>query len=344
MESLDQSVDLAALYRDSVPRTLADDFREEREDRLKIKDSKLQFGVSFLDDCLGGLLKEDLFVFGAKSGVGKTQLALQMAMSFALQGKKVCFLALESDKYELARRMKYQFIYEKLRAKYGPYANYMDWASGEISEDSDIETPEGFDLITLIHRGPRFGIEELDVTFRERQESHVFIIDHLHYLDIEGDQEHIGIRDTVKYIRSLSQELQKPVILISHLRKPPQGSTLPTIEEFHGSSEIYKMATKVVALSNQPIRVRKVARDRSVLTEEVKGTVITTLKNRMDSSRVGLNAYVEFSPTTRAYMPGYRLVEEMEPEEKGKKKFISQIVDEGKGIPIWAKNCIRCYK
>ena len=67
--------------------------KNEREERLKNAKENLSFGVPFLDDSLGGIYKNDLILFGAKTGIGKTQLATLVAKKNAGLNKRVHFFA-----------------------------------------------------------------------------------------------------------------------------------------------------------------------------------------------------------------------------------------------------------
>lgn len=53
----------------------------------------MSFGVKFLDDIIGGLFKGELTTIAARSGVGKTALALQIMLNCMEQGKKVLFIS-----------------------------------------------------------------------------------------------------------------------------------------------------------------------------------------------------------------------------------------------------------
>src|SRR3954469_17207692 len=85
---------------------------EEREERQRHAKARLRFHVSFLDDCIRGILPNDLVLLGAPSGVGKTDLALHIATSNAREGKRVTYLALEAEPRELERRTKFRIMSE----------------------------------------------------------------------------------------------------------------------------------------------------------------------------------------------------------------------------------------
>ncbi|MDQ9763420.1 DnaB-like helicase C-terminal domain-containing protein, partial [Acinetobacter baumannii] len=54
-----------------------------------------KFGYSLLDKNIGGVKPGDYTIIGAKSGVGKTTLALNIALNVLEQGKKVLIISRE---------------------------------------------------------------------------------------------------------------------------------------------------------------------------------------------------------------------------------------------------------
>ena len=69
-------------------------------------DSELgfKFGIRLLDDIIGGLYKGELTTIAARSGVGKTALALQIMLNCAAQGKKVLFISREMSNIQVFMR------------------------------------------------------------------------------------------------------------------------------------------------------------------------------------------------------------------------------------------------
>lgn len=298
----------------------------ERDDRLAQKDKLIPYGISFLDENFDGIAPDDLIVFGAKTGAGKSQLALQIAINAAKLGKQVLFFALESTRYELSRRLKFARLYPELKKKYG-YVRYGSWSRGLIEEDSLLEPEEWEKNIRLVFRLNDFDLQKLERHILAHQiTTDLIIIDHLHYLDLEGENENREIKTAVKTIRSLVIDIKKPIVLISHLRKTDKfdSTPWPKIDDFHGSSEISKMATQAFSLCQMPVTVKK--RDQSIyggkkypemmVEIEEKGTVFTILKNRTDGVTVGTQALLEFDYQMRCYSKRYTLLEWNRQEKK----------------------------
>ena len=67
-------------------------------------DEKIQIGIKFLDEMIGGLYKGELTTIAAKSGVGKTALALQILRSCLKQNKKVLLISREMSDVQMLIR------------------------------------------------------------------------------------------------------------------------------------------------------------------------------------------------------------------------------------------------
>ena len=69
-----------------------------------IEDS-FKFGIKVLDESIGGVFKGELTTIGAKSGVGKTALALNIALNAILQDKKVLIISREMKDINIMQRL-----------------------------------------------------------------------------------------------------------------------------------------------------------------------------------------------------------------------------------------------
>ena len=67
-------------------------------------DEKIQLGIKFLDEMIGGLYKGELTTIAAKSGVGKTALALQILRSCLKQNKRVLLISREMSDVQMLIR------------------------------------------------------------------------------------------------------------------------------------------------------------------------------------------------------------------------------------------------
>ena len=75
------------------------------ENRMKNEDSRLKYGIPWLDRKTKGLWNGDIVILAARPSVGKTAFALQVGVTNAFRGFKVAFFNLEMTKESMTERM-----------------------------------------------------------------------------------------------------------------------------------------------------------------------------------------------------------------------------------------------
>lgn len=236
----------------------------EIKDRATAREQLRSFGISFLDDALIGIGPGDLVLLGAPSGIGKTQLCCNIAKANIEAGRRVHFIALEADEFEIERRLKYQIVARDYfatnpRPRISGRLDFDRWRMGDfLTELADIEInamkefEERYENLFLHHKGDVFRAQELiEAVVGESEKSDLFIIDHAHYFDLDDDNENRAMKSLAKTIRQLAIDEQRPIILVAHLRKRDRGNPelVPGLDEFHGSSDLAKIATRVVTIA-----------------------------------------------------------------------------------------------
>lgn len=224
----------------------------------------LKYHLSFVDDYTRGISPNDLVLVGAPTGIGKTEMIMNIATTNAMLGRSVHVFALEAEPRELERRTKYAMLSQLAHGARHPGAaglNYADWRAarcedvcGEFNEQVDRLIAKKLSTLFTFYRDQVFGMNELRQHVLDVAEStDLFIIDHLHYIDIDGDEaETRAIGELVKQVRDITQNVGKPAILVAHLRKRDQGvgskRLVPQLDDFHGSSNITKICTHAVII------------------------------------------------------------------------------------------------
>jgi hypothetical protein len=242
----------------SAPEAMIGEKAKREENALR----RLSFGVSYLDDVFGGLFPNDVILLGSYTGRGKTELAVHIALFNVLQKKAVYFFALEAEPLEIERRIKYQIIADKFfkhRAEFPKtlHLNFPDWYTckyGNVLDGLEEQADEEMQNLCSLHTYYRtygdFRVEDfsrLAMAIQDRAD--LIILDHVHFLDSDLE-ENSALKDQVKKIRDDALLLGKPILLLAHLRKPQfKGKALvPDIADFHGSSDLTKIATKVFTI------------------------------------------------------------------------------------------------
>lgn len=236
----------------------------EYAERIENAKHVLSFGVHFLDAIFGGIKRHDLVLIGARTGGGKTELATLIATANAKRKKRVHYLALEAERNEIERRIRFKImcrLIEKdksISVALREQVSFTDWELGMLGDwivPYDLEAGRLVEsqLSTLYTLYPSdFEVDTLEATIRGlRNETDLIVLDHLHYLDITNESENQGMLRIVKTLRKTALEIGRPVVAVAHLRKGDvlSGPLVPVLEDFHGSSNIPKNATKAIMLA-----------------------------------------------------------------------------------------------
>ena len=314
--------------------TLKEQLTNERETRLSNAAGRCTFGISFLDDALVGIFKNDLILLAGRSGQGKSEIALHISLTNALKGKRVYHLALEAEPNEIGRRMLFKqmaklYYAQPFRGDQRP--SYLRWYAGEQEEmlgpfHAKAAGELGkFDNLKVYYRGADFGMRELEQIFMSiKGEADLLVLDHLHYVDFADDNENRAHKDAVKQIRNLALVHNIPVILVAHIRKADRRNPVPVpdMEDIHGSSDIFKIATKAILIAP--------AKDQEV-TPETKTyrfpTYFRIAKCRQDGSLNWFVGLTSFDITRGEYDEQYVL------GDFNAKGDFSQLMQK----PYWAK-------
>lgn len=307
----------------------------ERAERLEQAGRRLFFHQTFIDDYTRGIGPHDLIILSAPTGLGKTELALSIAMRNARLGKRVHYFALEAEPRELERRAKFAAISRLAHAAQHPDASalaYADWFFGDcehIAEQfdavADDEIARTFATLSTFYRGSRFGASDLaNEIARIQERTDLIVVDHLHYIDEDSDaNEARALGDTVKAIRDAALLAGKPIILVAHLRKRERGKfrrLIADYEDIHGSSNVVKICTQIVILER--------AEDIEPQRWWQSPTYVAIEKDRR-GGRCPLVAVQNFDIRTKSYSPQYTLG-----RVKGQKWNEIPMGD----VPRWAKH------
>ena len=245
-------------------KTFGERLEGERDERLAMQGRTLSFGVAFLDKALGGIFPHDLVLLGAKTGAGKTALASLIAITNALQGKRVHYFALEAEAREIERRMKFSQLCKLVARNSASFENrkrlnFLEWYRGK---SEDITEPyekhvndtlgKAFSTLKTFYREADFYADHFDQMATEIQgETDLVVLDHLHYVDSEDSNEGRGVKQIVKRVRDVALRIGKPVVMVAHVRKSDRRNPriVPDLEDFMGTSDIPKIATKAVMIA-----------------------------------------------------------------------------------------------
>lgn len=285
-------------------RSIAEGMRVEREERLAKAQRIVPWGIKFLDDATGGIWPHDLVLVGARTGRGKTALLTLVADTVARAGKRVHLFALEAEPSELELRKKFRDIARRSNQK---GLRFRDWCRGAyegwtraIEEEVIEEAQTKNRHLYVFYRTRSFTVDDLEAKILAIQgETDLIIIDHLHYIDTDDADDNHAQRRLAKRLRDVALAVGKPVIAAAHLRKSDRrsGFVLPDLDDFHGSSDLTKIATKVLILGP--------AYGHEPKLPWLRPTFLHIAKDRMEGGVTYYVARLDFDARTNRYLDDY---------------------------------------
>ncbi len=212
------------------------------DDRFQNKDDKSYYtGITKLDNSTAGLHKEELTTIGARPGVGKTILGMQLALNIAKNGRKVMYTSLEMSKTQLCERIiSSKALVDSLRLRKG-----------------DIKENEWSDVFKVAQRYsyPNFLIDKTSRnpahirTKIRKYKPELIIIDYLQLLD-STDKEQSREREVATITRDLklmALEFQIPIIILSQLNRNAEGKR-PSMADLRESGAIEQDSDNILFL------------------------------------------------------------------------------------------------
>ncbi|MGO0904364.1 replicative DNA helicase [Clostridioides difficile] len=176
------------------------------------KDVGFKFGISLLDSTIGGLFKGELTTIAAKSGVGKTALALQIMLNSAKQGKKTLFISREMTSEQVFMRNICKITGVSTRNMKSKDINESDWklivnAIGDLRENNLIYINDKIDTISAIRK-------------RIRQiKPDLLIVDYVQLLTSQKSMEkrEREVATFSRELKSMTLDFDIPIIQLSQL-------------------------------------------------------------------------------------------------------------------------------
>ena len=232
-------------------------------------DYKYYTGIFDLDKVTNGLHEEELTIIGARPGVGKTTLALQIALKIAEKGLPVGIISLEMSSTQIIQKIlskKTNIDSDKIRTGKLTEAEIekVAIAEGEIS-----------DLPFFINTRIR-NIQDIEIYARKLKNKNnlgLLIVDYLQLVKSKNkfssrEQEVAEISRTLKL---LSLELKIPIIGLCQLNRNA-ARTEPTLADLRESGAIEQDADNVIFLYKE--------NDSEEETTTVENVIIDLQKQR----------------------------------------------------------------
>lgn len=210
-------------------------------------------GFPELDNKLAGMQNSNLIILAARPGIGKTTLALNMALHVAIKEKlPVGFFSLEMSKEELVDRLLVgQADIDAWRLKTGKLSDEdykrLTEAMGELSEAPIfIDDTPGLSILEMRTKARKLKVE---------QNLKLLIMDYLQLADSgrRFDSRVNEVSFISQGLKNLARELQIPVLAISQLSRAVEqrGTRKPQLADLRESGAIEQDADVVMFLYHE---------------------------------------------------------------------------------------------
>ena len=219
----------------------------ESEDHLP----GLSTGLSAVDAKITGLNRSDLILLAARPGMGKTSMALNMALNVAKSSKKtVAIFSLEMSREQLAMRLlSSEALVENTRLKTGSLRE-TDWE--KIAEAATILNR----LDVRIDDNPLLSVADMNAKCRRLDDLALVVIDYLQLMTSAGGKSNGGenrqqvVSDMSRMLKLMAKELNVPVICLSQLSRANEkrDDKRPMLSDLRESGSIEQDADIVLFL------------------------------------------------------------------------------------------------
>ena len=202
-----------------------------------------------LNDVIGGLRPGAMYLLGARPGVGKSLISLQLAEAIATPESQVAFFSFEMNSDELATRA--------LASKAGITISKID--RRELSENDKEKLAIAYrELNPNLHLigSPSREVTQLRPTIRniQRQTGNALgavFIDYIGLLEGRGSSLYEKISSISAQLKSLAMEMDIPLFVLAQLnRKSEDRPGAPGLADLRDSGSLEQDSDTVIILSN----------------------------------------------------------------------------------------------
>lgn len=244
-----------------------EEYIEILEKRIKGEIVAMRTGISEIDKTIKGFNGGDLISIFAFSGVGKTTLAINIALNIIRQKKRVLIFSLEMPKEQIRDRIIANMTnipFHKI--KYGEFNSSEEEqiikANSMLSRNKSLLVLEEDDLMNITSKIQMEVMKNnIDIVF----------IDYINLINIMGNNkdEYLKVTECTRLLKKLSKKIDKPIVILAQ-GKQEQASKMANknmavwdkvaVNDIAGGSAIYRDSDVVlgmyrnVELDNEVVR------------------------------------------------------------------------------------------
>ena len=211
----------------------------------------LSTGLSAIDRKIMGLNRSDLILLAARPGMGKTSMALNIALNVAKSTEKtVAIFSLEMSKEQLASRiLSVEALVDNYRLKTGEL-NETDWEKIAAA----VVTLSRMDI--LLDDNPLLSVADMNAKCRRLDNLGLVVIDYLQLMSSSGGKSRMNenrqqvVSDMSRMLKIMAKELDVPVVCLSQLSRANEkrDDKRPQLSDLRESGAIEQDADIVMFL------------------------------------------------------------------------------------------------
>lgn len=213
-------------------------------------------GFRALDEMTTGLHRQELIIIGARPAMGKTAIALDIALHTAgKEGNTVALFSLEMAKVELFKRAVCSVARVDLHRFRGAYLNADERRRLSSALGTVVRWPIYFDDRPAIT--PAYVRSKCDRLRATKGSLDLVVIDYLQLMESGHKTENRTqeVTSISKSLKNLAKSLDVPVIALSQLSRAPEkrGDQRPTLADLRESGSIEQDADLVLFLFREEV-------------------------------------------------------------------------------------------
>ena len=274
---------------------------------------KVKTGIPIIDKCTNGIAPSELVTIGAKSGVGKSALAVRIAINMFKAGKRVLIVSREMSKKQVAERI--LLSHSGVTKEQYENRDFNDEQWVRI-----VETMEAFSGDGIIIDDKISTIQEIKQAMR-RTKPDVLIVDYVQLLTPSNprDSRERQVAEISRELKKMTSDFDMVVIQLTQLAEKGIGNYRPSGESYTRESRAIYHDSNIVIYVHHVTEEKEIeiAHNSTALKErqnaqttkemlrrfEDNGTrLIEMIVDKNRSGSVG-SGYYWFSGTEMAYYP-----------------------------------------
>jgi len=211
----------------------------------------LTTGLVDLDNRILGLNKGDFVLVASRPGMGKTSIALNIALAAArASGQTVAVFSLEMSREQLATRLlSGESLVDSQKLLKGNL-NAEEWRRIVTAASNLSNTP------ILIDDNPTLSVADMNAQCRRVKNLGLVVVDYLQLMQSAGGKQTAGenrqqiVSDISRMLKIMAKELEVPVLCLSQLSRANEGRSdkRPMLSDLRESGAIEQDADVVIGL------------------------------------------------------------------------------------------------